>query len=195
MTYQYFYAAETWYFQHIAWSFIPRSHVKDFFQSPSFFYIKKQGFIFSFSRVLCRLQGITCVCLKALSLFPERLREFLFSVFLNSLAELEAFPLRLCRHFFLQHVQSYVKRDENAESLSTHGGQHSRWENWEKNHRPNVRAVSLDKESCANKSAFSRRNLREEYRRENQSLFSFFTIVGTCQKIFLKNEPKKHCAC
>jgi hypothetical protein len=164
MTYQHFYAAETWYFQHIKYVvFHPALPRQRFFPVPPLFlYRKAKGFTFFFSRVLCRLQGITCVCLKALSLFPGRLREFLFSVFLNSLAELEAFPLRLCRHFFLQHVQSYVKRDENAESLSTHGGQHSRWENWEKNHRPNVRAVSLDKESCANKSAFSRRNLREE---------------------------------
>jgi hypothetical protein len=152
-------------------------------QSPSF-YIEKQGFNFFSDRVLCRLQGITCVCLKALSLFPGRLREFLFSVLLNSLAELQAFPLRLCRRFFLQHVQSYVKRDENAESLSTHGGQHSRWENWEKNHRPNVRAVSLDKESCANKSAFSRRNLREEQARKPIIIFLFLALLARAKNQF-----------
>jgi len=77
-----------------------------------------------------------------------------------------------------------VKRDENAESLSTHGGQHIRWENWEKNHRPNVRAVSLDKESCANKSAFSRRNLREEQARKPIIIFLFLALLARAKKQF-----------
>jgi hypothetical protein len=79
-----------------------------------------------------------------------------------------------------------VKRDENAESLSAHGGQHSRWENWEKNHRPNVRAVSLDKKSCANKSAFSRRNLREEQARKPIIIFLFLALLARARTMSQK---------
>jgi hypothetical protein len=85
-----------------------------------------------------------------------------------------------------------VKRDENAESLSTHGGQHSRWENWEKNHRPNVRAVSLDKKSCANKSAFSRRNLREEQARKPIIIFLFLALLARARKMSQKMNLYKH---
>jgi hypothetical protein len=50
----------------------PRSTL--FTQSP--FWCKSKGCNFFPDSVLCRLQGITSVCLKALSLFPGRLREF-----------------------------------------------------------------------------------------------------------------------
>lgn len=142
-----------------AWIFQSKKCSSALLQVDAFFAVENQRVQFLFlNRVLCRLQGITSVCLKALSLplsFLGDWESFLFSVLSYTLwLGCELFPCVFVGAFSADTCSHMWKGTKMLNHFQRMGANRVVGRTGRKSQRPNVWAVSLDKKSRANKSAF-----------------------------------------